>query len=210
MHIHALLESCAARGETPFILQIGAMDGHSGDPVHPFLMRYDWPALLVEPVAEYFERLCETYRDRSQVRLANVAVAGHDGTVDLYRVDPAAIESGAVPGWGRGAASLYPDRTALHWDHIRPHVGRESVDCLTLNSLIERYDVAQIDVLHIDAEGHDYAILRQLDFNRYRPAMINLEIVNLPEEEQEACKALLRGEGYRYEKTGYDLVAVLV
>lgn len=210
MHIHALLESSAARGAAPFILQIGAMDGRSRDPVHRFLMRYDWPALLVEPVADYFARLCETYADRPGVRLANVAVAGHNGTIDLYRVDPAAIESGVVPGWARGASSLYPDRTALHWDQIRPHVGRERVDCLTLERLIERYAVPRIDVLQIDAEGHDYAILNQLDFSRYRPAIINLEIVNLPAAEQEACKALLLREGYQYEKTGYDLVAALV
>lgn len=208
MHIHALLHQRAERRIETFILQIGAMDGRTGDPVHPFLMQQDWPALLAEPVKDQFERLQETYRDRPLVRLANMAVAGHDGTAPFYRVNPEAIKAGAVPAWGHGASSLYVDRTALNWDHIRPHVGTEMVECLTLPSLLAQYDIRHFDVLQIDAEGHDFEILRQLDFGRYRPAIINLEIVNLPESEQDACKTLLGAQGYVFEKTGYDLVAV--
>lgn len=208
MHIHALLKERARRGDDTFILQIGAMDGKTADPVHEALMRNDWPALLVEPVATHFARLRETYRDRKMVRLAPLAVAGHSGEVPLHRVRPEAIAEGLVPGWGHGASSLYPDRNALGWDHVRPHVFTENVPCRTLPDLLLEYDVARIDVLQIDAEGHDFQILRQLDFTRHRPAVINLEIVNLPEDEQESCKALLSAHGYEWEKTGYDLVAV--
>lgn len=208
MHIHALLKERGRRGEPTFVLQIGAMDGKSADPVHDALMRNDWPALLVEPVADYFAQLQETYRDRPLVRLAPVAVAGHSGETPFYRVRPDAMADGRVPGWGRGASSLYADRNALGWDHVRPHVVTETVPCLTLPDLLARFSVTHIDVLQIDAEGHDFAILRQLDFAAYRPAIINMEIVNLPADEQAACRALLDANGYDWEKTGYDLVAV--
>jgi FkbM family methyltransferase len=208
MHIHALLKDRARQGGETFILQIGAMDGQTDDPVHESLMCNDWPALLVEPVAEYFEQLRAVYRDRPLVRFANLAVAEHSGETEFHRITPEAIAAGQVPEWGHGASSLYRDRNALDWEHIRPHIITETVPCLTLPDLLKSFAIERIDVLQIDAEGHDFAILRQLDFKRYRPAIINLEIVNLPEDEQEMCRALLSANGYVWEKTGYDLVAV--
>lgn len=208
MHIHQLLKDRAAAATPTFLLQIGAMDGVTADPIHDVLMHTDWPALLVEPVPEYFAQLEKTYAQRSHTALANVAVADHNGETVMHRLCPEALKDGKVPGWGHGATSLYRDRTALQWDEIAPHVREITVPCLTLPNLLARYEVERLDVLQIDAEGYDYAILRQLDFDRYRPAVINLEIVNLPEEEQLACKDLLAAEGYRYEKTGYDLIAV--
>lgn len=207
MHIHALLKARAQRGQATFIVQIGAMDGRTHDPVYPFLMRHDWPALLVEPVADHFRCLQYTYASRPLVRLANVCIANHDGATPFYRIDPAAIAAGHIPRWGPGASSLYPDRTALGWDHIKPHVVCEPMPCVTLRTLLHDHGIAHFDVLQIDAEGHDFAILRQLDFSRHRPAIINLEIVNLPVVEQADCQTLLRGQGYDCEKTGYDLVA---
>lgn len=113
MHIHALLKERARNGIKTSILQIGAMDGQTADPVHDALMQNDWPALLVEPVVEYFARLQKTYRDRPLVKLANVAIAEHSGQTDFHRIRPEAIAEGHVPGWGHGASSLYPDRNAL-------------------------------------------------------------------------------------------------
>ncbi len=211
MHIHQLLKDRIAAGTPTFLLQIGAMDGVSAqDPVYEALRGADWAALLVEPVPEYFEMLRQNYAGQERITLANVAIADHSGETLMHRICPQALKAGDVPHWGHGATSLHTDRTALHWDHIKPHVREITVPCLTLPDLLNRYNVASIDILQIDAEGHDYAILRQLDFSRYRPAIINLEIVNLPEEEQEACKALLAAQSYKYAKTGYDLVAVPV
>lgn len=208
MHIHALLKERARQDIETFLLQIGAMDGQTADPVHDALMKNAWPALLVEPVFEHFQRLCEVYRYRPLVQLANVAIAEYSGQTDFYRIRPEAIAEGLVPRWGHGASSLYLDRNALGWDHIRPHIITESLPCLALSDLLKIYNVERIDVLQIDAEGHDFAILSQLDFSRYRPAIINLEFVNLPEDEKKSCQALLSANGYMWEKTGYDLVAI--
>lgn len=208
MHVTHFLKARELSGEDTFCLQIGAMDGTTTDHMHRYLTRLDWQALLVEPVPEYFAQLQKTYAARPNVRLANVVVADHTGEVPFYSVEPAAMAAGLVPPWGRGASSLYPDRTALGWESVKPHVRTQNLPCLTLPDLLANYGIEKIDVLQIDAEGHDYRILKQLDFRKFNPFVINIEFVNLLPDEQEAVRALLSQNGYDHEKKGYDLVAV--
>jgi len=48
----------------------------------------------------------------------------------------------------------------------------------TLTNLIDKttYRNRQIDFLSVDVEGHDHIVLQSLDFNRYRPKVICVEI----------------------------------
>lgn len=208
MHVTHFLKARELSGADTFCLQIGAMDGTTTDHMHRYLTRLNWQALLVEPVPEYFAQLQKTYASRPNVKLANVVVADHTGHVPFYSVEPAAMEAGLVPPWGRGASSLYPERTALGWPDVKPHVRAQMLPCVTLPDLLSQHGIDTIDVLQIDAEGHDYRILKQLDFQKFKPFVINIEFVNLLPDEQEAARDLLSTNGYRHEKKGYDLVAV--
>lgn len=54
---------------------------------------------------------------------------------------------------------------------------RETVVARTLTEILDntKYADRPIDLLNIDCEGHDFAILRSLDFERYRPKVIAVE-----------------------------------
>lgn len=196
------------RQEDVFLLQIGAMDGKTFDPVYEYITRFSWCGLLVEPVQEHFSALREHYKGYDSIILANIAIGERDGVATLYRVMSEDVKEKRVPRWGTGLASFYNDRNALSFEEVKPFVIEEEVHCLRLPALLAEYDVRHIDVLQIDTEGHDYHILRQLDFLKYHPLVINLEIVNLPKAEQNACKKLLDKNGYIHTKAGYDLLAV--
>ncbi len=203
------LESIGERmGEEAFILQVGAMDGKTFDPVHEFIERFRWKGLLVEPIREHYEKLVAAYGGRAGLSFANVAIAGHSGTATMHRVPSERILEGSVPRWGLGAASFYTDRNALGFDEVKKFVVAEEVPCVTLAEILSTHNVETIDVFQIDAEGFDYHVLKQLDFERYRPKVINMEIVNIPKAERTACKRMLDEAGYLYVKGGYDLLAV--
>lgn len=189
-----------------FVLQVGAMDGKTHDPLHEFITRFAWRGLLVEPVAESFARLCETYENQPQLKLVRTAIAERKGEAIMHKLaDPDAEDA---PNWAHGAASLYSDRNALGFDEVKARITTETVPVTTLPALLEDHGVQCIDIMQIDAEGHDYHILKQLDFARYQPTIINFEIVNLPKAEQTAAKQLLDKQGYLYAKAGYDLFCV--
>ena len=65
----------ALEKEAGWILQIGANDGISGDPVRPILESCERQALLIEPVPEVFPKLKENHRSfAGGIVLGNFAV----------------------------------------------------------------------------------------------------------------------------------------
>ena len=88
------------------------------------------------------------------------------------------------------------------------YISRKLVRCETLASVLERHRVSHIDILIIDVEGYDYHVIRQIDFNRYRPAIILYEHVHLGTDAN-AARSLLLQNGYHLINCGVlDTMAV--
>jgi FkbM family methyltransferase len=206
------------------VVQIGAYVGDTAnDPLYDFL-RSTLPghpasvAVLVEPVREYFDALRDAYGDLPTVRLENVAIAEQEGDRDFYRlaagVDP--TEYGHAE-WLRQLGSLRPDRMTDLWDRRggeelakdfwHQHSSVEKVHCWTLEQLLAKHGLDQVDLLQVDAEGYDYEILRTIDLSRVRPRFINYERVHMYEDEP-ACRAKLIDAGYVLFDWGLDTLAV--
>jgi FkbM family methyltransferase len=182
--------------DSTFFVQVGANDGKgSKDPIHQFVVAHRWSGLAVEPMPAAFERLCQTYAGNRRVRPVNVAIDDEDGVRPMFF--PSNSDT--------TLASLLPDRNILSKQQ-----GLQQVDvrCSTFASLFREHAVARVDVLQIDTEGYDYRVLRQFDFARFRPAIVNMEFFCLPLDERLATFALLRRHGYAYRYDGKDLLAV--
>lgn len=191
-----------------FVLQVGAMDGVTFDPIHEALTAYGWPALRLEPQPEYHKVLVGNCRYLPRVTCLCRAIAEHTGTALLHRVPPEPVLAGDVAPWLGGTASLYPERNLLGgWrragasaetiDYIERQRCTISVPCSTLPDLIAEYALSRIDMVVIDAEGADWMILRQFDLQRFRPRLILFEFYNLPNQEGIAALAHLTSHGYQ-------------
>jgi FkbM family methyltransferase len=210
-----LLMDKLARSPDVFFVEIGAMDGVAFDPLYEAVLKHRWRGLLVEPLPDLFAQLTRTYAGREGIILENVAVAETAGTLTMTRVKPDAVVHGLVPSWAKGMSSLFDDRNGLaghrisgeDFEKIRPHIVRETVRCDTLDNILRKHDVAKIDILQIDVEGYDYQVLKQVDFSRFQPTVIRMEWCNLPQEEKQSSRALLRRRGYRTAEVEFDLIA---
>jgi FkbM family methyltransferase len=180
-----------------FVLQIGANEGTAGDPLFDAFSRTGWSGLLVEPVPHLYEALVARYRDRPGVRLERAAVSTHDGEAPLYRLRSV---PGKTPQWFDQLASLNREVLLKHRSAI-PEIEslliEERVPTVRLETLLARHNVARIDLLVIDTEGHDYEILRTLDFSRFRPVLLMFEHQHLSASDKAAAVALLETRGYR-------------
>ena len=67
-----------------FFVQIGAHDGVHYDPIRPFVEKYHWRGLLVEPQPEVYQRLVANYASEPQLMFAKAAVAPQNGKATLY------------------------------------------------------------------------------------------------------------------------------
>ena len=195
------------------VLQIGAMDGINFDDTRGFLDMYRWKSILVEPVPAIFNELKENFKDRDNYIFEQCAITEEDGEIKMLTIPPDVIEKeGLHPGY-KGMSALYPLRNGFGSDYqrdidVKAQYGVDiMVPSLTLNSLLDKHNVQNVDILICDAEGYDWKIFKQLDFNIIRPKVIRLEYINLTDEEKELTKNKLIDNGYDVE-IGQDIDAV--
>lgn len=204
--IHYYLERLAREG-SPFLIQIGANDGVTGDPVFDFIKRYQWAGLLVEPLPDIFARLRDNYREAKHLTLANCAI-GSAERMTLYRI------SGNVkhgPPWLHLLASFSRDVLLKH-KHYLPdladHIVEEHVPCVSFAELVKRHEVSRVDLLVIDTEGYDLEVLKLVDLHRFLPKIILVEQKHLAATALKEAQALLSLHGYALIDQGDDILAV--
>ena len=194
-----ILELCLERLLTfipdPFLWQIGAHDGRTGDPIRGFITRHNPRGVLLEPQKAVFERLKQTYNG-SRLHLENTAISRESGPRTLYRSD-------ADPS-GQGAS--FDENIAL--SHMRKYGGTEvtaeTVQCVTLGQLAENYPLP--DILIIDTEGFDFEIIKMYDFSR-PPQLLLYEHHHL--EDRMACARYVSERGYKLAVTGINTLGWL-
>ena len=82
---------------------------------------------------------------------------------------------------------------------------RRRVAPRSLTSILDEYSVpARFDLLSVDCEGHDYEVLMSLDFKRYRPRLIIVEIHNLDLQRQDEDSTCRRLADVGYKLIGYS------
>lgn len=211
--IRIFREACIALSERrsrPIFIKVGANDGITGDPCSDILLgRDNWVGLLIEPVPHCFERLKKNFGDNRRFRLEQVAV-GKPGWTRFYFLDPqAAIDIPGLP--------YYHDQLgSFDSGHIRRHLGESvaqyvrdtEIEVLPLSDVIARSGFERVDLLHIDVEGHDYEVLKTMDFSRHSPIAIFMEQKHLDMESLAEMRSSLRAKGYSMYDCGPDLLAL--
>lgn len=196
-----------ARSRVRFV-QIGSHDGRRNDPLWSFRHYPGWNGVLVEPVEAAFARLRSNYgRWPDRFTLEQAAIAPEGGVGEIYHIDA----DGTLPPDFEQLASLRRDLAERHAalvSDLDTRIEARRVRCLTFEELCTRHGITDLDLLHIDAEGLDARILRQVDLARLRPAVVLYEHVHLTEPECAATLTMLRDAAYDALAGKHDTLAV--
>ena len=202
-----LVEEAAKRSPSPFtFVQVGSNDGRTGDPLFETVRQADVRGLLIEPMPELFERLTATYAEKRGLIFVNAAVAEDEGSREFFWVpsmpgDPIWVDQ--LGSFSREVVLSHSDRVA----GIAERIKAVTVPCRTLSSLMTEQAFTRVDLLHIDAEGFDLAVLKTVDFRApWAPRFILYEQKHLGPERATAL-ALLRRQGYHTVDLGDDAFA---
>ena len=189
------------------IVQIGANDGKTDDPVHSLICQGNWSGVLVEPMPNLYEELSSTYHDTSGIALDNCAIAKEDGVATMYRV----VRDESLPEYVRLLAS-FDINVILKQKPLIPNIEKfiETVEVptMTMSSLLKKHGIQDVNLLQIDTEGFDYEILKMAFNAGLLPDIVNFEYIHLQPENIVECSRMLDSKGYSYLKVGRDLVAV--
>jgi hypothetical protein len=82
------------------------------------------------------------------------------------------------------------------------------VNCHTIESALRAAALDHVDLIQIDAEGHDWPIIRSIDFTKLRPAIIRFEYRNLSIADADACLEFLAAHRYRFLLEPRDIIAL--
>lgn len=202
------------------VIQVGANDGITHDPIHKFIKRDNWNGVLLEPQKYVFDEfLSRLYEKHDNLHVFNAAVGREDGTATLFKIgfsdsrwatglatfDRATLErafgSGHVERRCAKEGSSIPEQAA-------GHIAEEEVEVISPSTLMERFDIRRIDLLMIDAEGFDFEVIKLFDLAAARPGLIIFEHSHLSEPSSRECLALLESNDYVTRKDGANIVAL--
>jgi hypothetical protein len=132
--------------------------------------------LSIEPLKIYLDNL----PNKDTVIKVNCAVSDKDGMVDVYWIDPKDIVNYNLPDWLKGCNSIiepHPSAIKELKNRNLEHIYKKSeCKCLTWNSIVNIYDIKEVEYLKIDTEGHDCVIINNiLDSNILLPKKILFE-----------------------------------
>jgi len=188
-----------------FFVNIGANDGISGDPIYPFLVKYGWHGIAVEPLGYLCDELRTNYAQFEGVVVEHAAITATPRP--FYFIAPDATEASFVRQIGSLHRDYIEKTIALFRkyefegpvrDGLERSIRQLDVPCLTFEQLLAKHDVQQIDFLNIDAEQSDFEILTMIDFTRWRPSILCLEMSEFSDAQKVRAGEVLRLSGLEY------------
>ncbi len=200
---HRIIESFSSMHKDIFFIEVGANDGVTDDPISEFITRDHWSGIMVEPVKYLFDELVSHYKIRENLIFENAAIAERNGVMDFYYYR----KTEKIPKWCGGGGSLIKEGFQNKPDYMQ-YLVTEKVKCVTLEALLQKYNVKHVHLFLIDTEGYDYKIIKQMDFTKIKPNVILYEDMNLTVNDYNDCIRYLRKNGYQLYKEGYNILGL--
>ncbi len=202
------------------VIQIGANDGITNDPIHKFIKRDRWKGVLLEPQPDvYNQYLKKIYQKNEGLHTLCAGIGNEDGSQTLYKIAFSTMR------WATGLASFSKEKVMELFENgvvekncrrfgieipsePEDRITGEEVKIISPATLLSKFGISRIDLLQIDAEGFDLEVIRIFDIPTSKPGAIIFENINHTAGELEACYQLLRENDYCLREFGRDTLAV--
>jgi FkbM family methyltransferase len=192
-------------------VKVGANDGVTDDPISDILLANEqWKGLLIEPVPSIFEQLQKNFGDSERFVLEQVAIGPNPGRAIFYYVDAKAIESiPSLPFWCNELGSFDKNHITKHLDGVlAPFILECFVEVRPLSDVLKKHGIRNVHLLHIDAEGFDYEVLKTVDLANEAPDAVLVEHKHLSNDDKVGVVNRLRKHGYFVDQGAGDYFAV--
>ena len=159
-----------------------------------------WKGIFVEPIGELLnklERFDGCFYEES-------AILHYNGKTDIQYYDLDWADD-----WKRGVGNTSDVNNFNANPQFKEHVKKARVNVMTLDALIDKYDVKHIDYLKIDIEGLEYKILESYSW-RILPKKIKCEHIHWNDRPMlEDPYKMLEEMGYKITMLPEDFIAEL-
>lgn len=212
--IDGFLTGLLAREGKIGVVQCGANDGVTVDPINKFLCRNTAhaQAVLVEPLPDVFDQLKANYGAQNNVSCLNIAL-GPEGSLTLYRLKAEYSENyrgiiaSGITSFDRDFV-LRKSEFLVGIDEVAPEdrIEEVKVPCMTVSRVIDDHidRLGSNPFVQIDAEGFDDQVIYSVDLERHRPLGFNYEFNKLSEQQISDLRKHLANFGYKTVTWGHS------
>ncbi len=191
-------------------VDLGAYDGVESSNTLFFEETMNWDGICIEPLPEIFSKLLK-YRKSICI---NVCASNKDEIGQFMHVNPAIRpksprEIGRTSNYEKlsGLVEFYTQQEKNIIDNVMEQCGGNNmifnVVCLNINTILNILHGKSIDLLSIDTEGSEFAILQAIDYSKFDIKVIVVEVIN----GDNGLTLFLAGKGYRkIKEIGYDWI----
>ncbi len=203
LNINLILEKIFDNQKIESLVQIGANDGNRFDELNKFIKQYKIKSILVEPINEYFEDLKRNYQNFENVYFENSAI-----TVGAEKKEIFAVNNNNLKDYDehiKGINSFDKNHLIKHGVKSN-HIIKKKINCISILNLLEKYNITNLDILFIDAEGYDGDIL--IDFlnnSKHEPILI-FEYIHVKNKILQKLINLLTKKKYSYFDINENLI----
>ena len=178
-------------------LQVGGFDGSSNDIIKPLLQKFTIRGVIAEPQENVFASLKSNYKEFDCVSVVNLGVSDQDCIKKFYQTS----------GYASQVCSLNKNHLLKHKIPKRDIITK-MVNFLTIQSILKMHDYEQLNFLQIDAEGHDYAIIKSIDYSVMKPQIIRFEANHMSKSELSEVLETLSSHNYKFHPENRDITAI--
>jgi len=150
-------------------LQIGVHIGN--DEAFEIIKNHDVEmGILVEPLPHLIPHIKENYKGIKNITIENKAIAVDDSDSISFFYD---------------TKDPITELSSMKKQHLLEHNVKEEdikeikVETESLNSMMDRYGITELDYLFVDTEGFDYDILMSFDMDKYKIQNIIFEDIHM-------------------------------
>ena len=184
-----------------FFIEVGANDGITVDPLYELIIKYRWNGILIEPNPLMVGALKNTYVNNTNLIIEECLISEKDGIIDFYYN-------------GDNNTTLH---NTLCESYANMHFGAAAKAVptlsLTFDSLLKKHNVNKVDLLMIDVEGYDAALLKIFPYHIIKPKLVRAEHTHIFHNNDtiEEMESFLTEQGYEcfLDENGTDIIGIL-
>jgi FkbM family methyltransferase len=210
-----VLEGFTLGRDTISIVQVGANDGTTSDPIAPFFESHSDKAqlLAIEPDPDAFSKLQSHYRKSGNVVCVNAAI-GNPGRITFYRIAPAhwdeyrRLQRPSVSDSKKNPTAVTSTDKEDVIQRVASNTGLKPCDVegmlipfecesLPLSSLLDRIGWSRkVDVLQLGMNGFDGELLLDSIRDFIFPSIVYFKTKDVDARNQARLDDCLEGRGY--------------
>lgn len=205
LSLEKLLKNLFVSNHINTIVQIGANDGQRFDIINKFIKKFNPSVVFVEPIKKNFDNLKKYYANQKNLFYENSAISVNDEISELYKVkeDKIHFYDDHVVG-----ITSFDKKHLLKHGISKFHIIKEKVNVISIQNLINKYSLKNIDLLLIDTEGYDAKIVKDfLENSNLRPLII-FEYIHIKNNEFSETTKLLLNNNYDLFKLEENLICL--